>query len=98
MESLGQLLDSGLSVGVCTGTGAWNNLAGSPDSMMASQLAATRAMSKLGAPCSGVSVTAHFSSDPALAHSLFAWPGLVAAAGLSWNSSFDLVILDSHLF
>ncbi len=90
-SALSRVQDSGHHVGICTGTGAWNNLSGSPDAMLASQVAAHRAMAGMGAPGAGVSIVAHFSSDPALAHSVFAWPGIVAAAGLAWNPDFDLV-------
>ena len=72
-------------MGICTGSGAWNNIAGSPEAMLDSQLAGHKALSQLCAPGAGVSIVAHWSSDPALAHSVFAWPGIAAAAGLSWN-------------
>lgn len=92
--ALSRFQRAGHHVGVCTGTAAWDNLSGSPDLMLAAQSAAHSALGHLAGPggaASGVSLVAHWSADPALAHTIFAWPGFLASAGLSWNSSTPLV-------
>jgi len=91
-EQLTKYSDHGLSLGVCTGTSAWNSLAGSPEAAMAANAAAHRALDETCGRSHGVSIVAHWCSDPALTHTVFSWPGIVYSAGLAWNTSAYKVI------
>ncbi len=94
-EALAQLEELNAStVGICAGTGAWNNVSGSPASMLSNVHSAHHALAKSDG-C--VSVVAHWNSDPAFAHSIFAWPGFVASAGLAWNPTTPADFLESSL-
>lgn len=101
--ALNQFHDIGANLGICTGTGAWSNLSGCPESMLMNVTNGHNALAKVNGR---VSIMAHWCSDPALTHSVFAWPGFLTAAGLSWNSAtpFDFMesvlkdLLDFHVF
>ena len=80
--------NAGANIGICTGTGAWSNLAGAPNLMLENVSSGHASLAKLRG---GVSLVAHWSSDPAFTHSVFAWPGFLAAAGLAWNSATPTV-------
>ncbi|TRY72713.1 hypothetical protein TCAL_01136 [Tigriopus californicus] len=100
--ALNQFHDIGAGLGICTGTGAWSNLSGCPENMLMNVTNGHNALAKVNGR---VSIMAHWCSDPALTHSVFAWPGFLAAAGLSWNSAtpFDFIesvlkdLLDFHV-
>eukprot|EP00095_Tigriopus_kingsejongensis_P012477 maker-scaffold323_size206388-snap-gene-1.15 protein:Tk12477 transcript:maker-scaffold323_size206388-snap-gene-1.15-mRNA-1 annotation:"Tankyrase-1" len=92
--ALNKFHDIGANIGICTGTGAWSNLSGSPENMLINAMNAHSALTKVNGR---VSVMAHWCSDPALTHSVFAWPGFLTSAGLAWNPDIPFDFLESVL-
>ena len=90
-NSLLPFAQAGCSLGTCTGTCSWSSFAGYPKTSLNNGYAAGKAANKLGG-ASCLSVTAHWSSHPALGHIVFAWPGFIIGAGQSWNASTPKVI------
>ena len=90
-NSLLPFAQAGCNLGVCSGTCSWSSFAGSPKTTLNNGYAAAKAAIKLGG-ASCISVTAHWSSHPALGHIVFAWPGFIIGAGQSWNCSTPKVI------
>ncbi len=93
-NALSSFVQDGLGVAICNGTFAWSNLAGNPEVAVNNAIAASVSLKK----CSGLGVAvAHWSSHPSLAHPIFAWPGFLVGAGLSWNPEVPYSYLNSTL-
>ncbi|GFR59922.1 tankyrase-1 [Elysia marginata] len=86
------LVELGMNYFVCPGTAAWNSLAGCPEAAISNIFsAATTSEGVLGL------VACDWTGKGHLNHQPFSWPGILAAAGLSWNNNTSMVFLTSSL-
>lgn len=94
-EALIPYRNAGLSIGICSGSGAWSNLTGSPEAMVMNVLSANYSAHKLHATAL---VNVNWASDPALNHFVFSWPGFLLSAGLAWNPLAQQVRESAEVF
>ncbi|GFO34683.1 tankyrase-1 [Plakobranchus ocellatus] len=86
------LAELGMNYFVCPGTAAWNSLAGCPSAAISNIVsAATCSEGALGL------VVCDWTGKGHLNHQPFSWPGIVTAAGLSWNNNTDINFVSSSL-